>query len=96
MNLSKSKHCPFCGNTNLKIDSKSIPDGWTRLHARVNKETYYVRCNVCHAQGGAVSGKVIKSNLHLYSDHLPNWAVSPVVLMQRAIELWERRADNGE
>ncbi len=85
------KPCPFCGSASLRVDRKSKIAGWTGIDARVERETYSVRCNVCHARGGAVGGKVIQSHLHLYRDNMPEWAVTREELEQRAIEAWNRR-----
>ncbi len=91
MNRPELKPCPFCGSTKLKLESKNYRTGWTGIDARVEQETYSVRCNVCHARGGAVGGKVIKSRLDVYRDNVPNWAVTTEELKQRAIEAWNKR-----
>lgn len=94
MSLPKMKPCPFCGSKKLKLESKSSLAGWTGIDARVVRDTYSVRCNVCHARGGAVGGKVIKSRLDVYRDNMPEWAVTSEELKQRAVESWNRRATN--
>lgn len=55
--MSELKKCSSCGSEKLKIDKKS------KLYAhaavgRIERHTFSVRCNVCHARGGAVSGMV--------------------------------------
>lgn len=92
MNDRELKPCPFCGKTKLKLESKSVHAGWTGIDARVERETYSVRCNVCHARGGTVGGKVIKSQLHIYQDRMPTWATTSEALKEEAIEVWNRRA----
>lgn len=37
------KPCPFCGSIKLKVDKNT----------RNGRITYSVRCNICHARGGA-------------------------------------------
>ena len=88
------KPCPFCGGTKLKIDRKSKRAGWAGLDDRVEQHTYSVRCNTCHARGGAVGGKVIpywgfraREGLNL-----PSWATDDKALEEKAIEAWNRRA----
>lgn len=88
------KPCPFCGGTKLKLDKKQTKAGYTGIDALVKQETYSVRCNVCHARGGAVGGKVIHSRLDVYQNNMPEWATTKEALQQKAKELWNRRADN--
>ena len=88
------KPCPFCGGMKLKIERKSVYAGTNGLGQRVERMTYSVRCNKCHARGGAVGGKVL--SLYRFSiTKLPDWATTDVALKQQAIEVWNRRADNG-
>ena len=89
---SELKPCPFCGSTKLKIESKTRFAGYTGIDARVEQDTYSVRCNVCHARGGATSGKVIKSHMDIYSCKMPQWATTSDALKEKAIEAWNRRA----
>lgn len=87
------KPCPFCGGNKLKIDKKSRLAGYNGLDHRVNQVTYSVRCNTCHARGGAVGGKVIEQ-YHYYKTNgivLPDWATTPDELKTKAIEAWNRR-----
>ena len=55
--MADLKPCPFCGSDKLKIDSKSgrihyyEKDGMNPWQNVV----YSIRCNCCHARGGAVS-----------------------------------------
>ena len=93
--MAKLKQCPFCGSTKLKIESKSRHAGWTGIDALVEQDTYSVRCNVCHARGGTVGGRVIKSLLYVYRDNMPEWAATSEELKQKSIEAWNRRAGDG-
>ena len=94
--MAELKPCPFCGSTKLKLESKSRRAGWTGIDALVEQDTYSVRCNVCHARGGAAGGRVIKSHLYVYRDNMPEWAVTAEELKHKAIEAWNRRAEDGK
>ncbi len=87
--MSELKPCPFCGSTKLKIDSKSKRAGYTGLDAPVDQVTFSVRCNVCHARGGAVGGKVVDTASFL----MPSWAKEKRKLQDAAAEAWNRRAE---
>lgn len=45
------KPCPFCKGTNVTIDSKAGP-----IRQGVQRKTFSVRCNKCHARGPTTSG----------------------------------------
>ena len=92
----KLKPCPFCGSKKLKLDRKSKYAGCNGLDERVEQHTYSVRCNVCHARGGAVGGKVLFGSGLFGIDILPSWATTDKELKQKAIESWNRRADNEQ
>lgn len=91
----KLEPCPFCASTKLKLDKKSKHAGYNGLDWPVKYNTYSVRCNVCHARGGSVGGKVIphfnffKGDMNL---HLPEWATTDEELREKAISAWNRRA----
>lgn len=86
--------CPFCGSKKLKIQGTQRKIGATGTDEPVACETYSVRCNVCHARGGAVSGKVILTRLRLRESELPNWASSKEALQEKAIKVWNRRTND--
>lgn len=88
------KPCPFCGSKKLKIQGTQRKIGATRTDEPVARETYSVRCNVCHARGGAVGGKVILTRLRLRESELPNLASSRESLQENAIKAWNRRASD--
>lgn len=88
------KSCPFCGSKKLKIQGTQRKIGVTGTDEPVAHETYSVRCNVCHARGGAVSGKVILTRLRLRESELPKWASSRESLKEKAIKAWNRRASD--
>lgn len=89
----KLKPCPFCGSDKLKIDRKSKADVYNGLNQRVEYHTYSVRCNVCHARGGAAGGKVIPNFTLFFMGEvpLPTWATTDDVLTEQAIQAWNRR-----
>ena len=95
--MDKLKPCPFCGGTKLKIDRKSTLAGFDGTDQRVEQHTYSVRCNTCHARGGAVGGKVMPYNRRFYMGEipLPEWATTDDALQNKAVFSWNRRADNG-
>lgn len=91
--MTELKPCPFCGGAKLKIDRKSRLAGWNGLDMRVEMHTYSVRCNTCHARGGAVGGRVMNERFTRCAK-LPDWATTDKALEAKAIEAWNRRADN--
>ena len=86
--MDKLKKCPFCGSTKLKIDKKSKLYENTAI-ARIENHTFSVRCNVCHARGGAVGGKV--ADFRYTKNPLPEYLTTDVELKQKAIEAWNNR-----
>lgn len=86
--------CPFCHSVKAKLEKKSALAGYNGLDMRVNLEAYSVRCNVCHARGPTVSGKIIVGGL-LDGCDLPSWATDRATLKRKAAEAWNRRADHG-
>lgn len=92
--MESLKPCPFCGSNKLKIESKSVLDGYTFADERVERITFSVRCNSCHARGGAAGGKVITSASVLWKR--PEWATTEDELEDKAIEAWNRRANDEQ
>ena len=92
--MNDLKPCPFCGGTKLKMDRKSRLAGWNGLDMRVEMHTYSVRCNTCHARGGAVGGRVMNDPWTRCAQ-LPDWATTDNALEAKAIEAWNRRVENG-
>ena len=79
------KPCPFCGSTKLKIERKQ-----SRNVGRTATHTYSVRCNVCHARGSTVSGRIVKDP-RTFCSQTPEWSMTDEVLEENAIEAWNRR-----
>ena len=61
----------------------------------VRNRTYSVRCNVCHARGGTISGNVVPEMKLRPELDLPSWAVTDTELKERAIECWNRRVTDA-
>jgi Lar family restriction alleviation protein len=91
MGNNELKLCPFCGSAKLKIERKSKYVGCNRLGERVEQHTYSVRCNVCHARGGAIGGKVLFGTSIFGKDISPDWATTDAELKEKAINAWNRR-----
>ena len=77
------KPCPFCDGTKLKVERKSRLAGRNGLDMRVEMHTYSVRCNTCHARGGAVGGRVM-NDLWAHCTQLPDWATTDKTLEAKA------------
>lgn len=90
--MTDLKPCPFCGGTKLKVDRKSRLAGWNGLDMRVEMHTYSVRCNTCHARGGAAGGRVMNDPWTRCAQ-LPEWATTDKTLEEKAIEAWNRREE---
>lgn len=76
------KPCPFCGSVKLKIDNKQKLGEYDAISMhRLTYVTYSVRCNVCHARGGCVSGTI----------KFPPCEKNE--LKKKAAEAWNRRAE---
>ena len=52
-----------------------------------------VLCNTCHARGGAVGGRVMNDPWTRCAQ-LPDWATTDKTLEAKAIEAWNRRAND--
>lgn len=90
--MAELKPCPFCGGTKLKVMSKSAKAGHTGLDEPVVNMTFSVRCNVCHARGGAIGGKVIWGRMYsTHDEDLPQWATTAHILREKAITMWNTR-----
>lgn len=94
--MNELKSCPFCGSNKLKIQGSGRRIGVTGTDEPVAIETFSIRCNVCHARGGTVGGKVILTRLRVREIELPNWASSRDSLKEKAIEAWNRRTNDAE
>ncbi len=89
--MSDMLPCPFCNSDKLKLEKKSVLDGYTGFDDRVEKHTYSVRCNVCHARGPAVGGRII--HIRSVDCQLPSWATTDEALKKEAIALWNLRGE---
>ena len=93
--MADASWCPFCGSRKLKLEKKSVLDGFTGLDDRVERHTFSVRCNVCHARGPAFGGKVIP---HFFTNRIlgieveyPSWATTDEELKEKAVNAWNDR-----
>lgn len=89
MSEIKLKPCPFCGSTKLKINQKST---------KHNGEKAYVasiRCNVCHARGGAVtnitSPYVVKGDAE--AEVVSKWNSRAITSKENVAAKWEICSD---
>lgn len=94
--MDELQPCPFCGSKKLKIQCIQKKIGVTGICDFVVHATYSVRCNVCHARGSAVGGKVILTQLRQHESELPDWASSRESLKENAIKAWNRRTNDVE
>lgn len=86
--------CPFCHSTSVKLVRTAKAIGHNGLDWVVERHTYSVRCNSCHARGGTVSGKVIPQfNPNVIPGGLKpaSWQTTDEALVERAIRLWNKR-----
>ena len=74
------KPCPFCGSTSLKVESKH-----NGTHYWTGTHSATVRCNKCHARGSTASCKVDTNRYGADEE-----------TKRKAIEAWNRRAEDGK
>ena len=82
------KLCPFCGSAKLKIDKKLTLYGYNGLDMRAERHTYSVRCNACHARGGAIGGLVVVDRR---ATQVPAKFTTDAELTEKVIIVWNRR-----
>lgn len=87
--MGNMKICPFCGSDKLKIDMKKKGTRYFGI-GQLENYTASVRCNVCHARGGAVSGFVRNRRFVDKDDWLKD-EISIEELERRAVEKWNTR-----
>ena len=87
--MADLKPCPFCGSDKLKIDMKKKGTRYFGI-GQLENYTASVRCNVCHARGGAVSGFVRNRRFVDKDDWLKD-EISIEELERRAVEKWNTR-----
>lgn len=81
--------CPFCESDKLKIDMKKKGTRYFGI-GQLEYYTASVRCNVCHARGGAVSGFVRNRRFVDKDDWLKD-EISIEELERGAVEKWNTR-----
>ena len=87
--MKNMKICPFCESDKLKIDMKKKGTRYFGI-GQLENYTASVRCNVCHARGGAVSGFVRNRRFVDKDDWLKD-EISIEELKRRAVEKWNTR-----
>ena len=87
--MADLKLCPFCESDKLKIDMKKKGTRYFGI-GQLENYTASVRCNVCHARGGAVSGFVRNRRFVDKDDWLKD-EISIEELESRAVEKWNTR-----
>lgn len=82
--------CPFCGSDKLKLTRTAERIGYNGMEIPVYRVGFYVRCQICNARGGRVSGKVLA-----YDPPdglgLPSWASREEDLKWGAVDAWNMR-----
>lgn len=92
--MTELKPCPFCGYGKPQIDRKRRRAGYTGLDDIVYRDTYSVRCHRCHSRGGTASGLTLLSGCRVPEP--PEWLTTADELKAKAIEAWNRRAENDD
>ena len=87
--MADLKICPFCESDKLKIEMKKNGTRYFGI-GQLENYTASVRCNVCHARGGTVSGYVRNRRFVEAKDWLKD-EISIEELERRAIEVWNTR-----
>lgn len=105
--MNKLKPCPFCGSESVYMEVKKVLFGFNGRDQRIERHTFSVRCNKCHARGGTSGGKVIPfwySNTNPLTGEpydergefkLPKWATTDHCLREKAEEAWNMRVNDG-
>lgn len=84
------RHCPFCGNDNVKLIISERP--WSNgLKDIVYMHKAYVRCLICNARGPLASGRVM-----YVSYDLPSWARDPWTINEEAQNRWNAMCGKGD
>lgn len=74
--------------------SAKCPAYQAGLDCREEMHTFSVRCNTCHARGGAVGGRVMNDPWTRCTQP-PDWATTDKTLEAKAINAWNRRVNDG-
>ena len=93
--MMRMRSCPFCGSDKLKLMRNAQRAGFTWMDIPVNNVGYYVRCTVCNARGGRVSGKVLAYHPPA-GVALPGWASREDDLKWSAVDAWNMRRSSVE
>ena len=91
MEHNELKPCPFCGSDKVKVEGKNKK---SLSYEGLEHRTYAVRCNKCHSRGGTASGHIRNHFYHL-TERGKELMESESEIRKRAIENWNRRANDG-
>jgi Lar family restriction alleviation protein len=95
------KPCPFCGYKSIKITERRHKN-WIAYFSKfgcdyetIIKISANVICNKCHAKGGTAVGNIqgVGNMREVTKDRFK--IVEHETIKQKAIELWNRRVNNG-
>jgi hypothetical protein len=93
--MDEIRPCPFCGSDKLKLMRNAERVGFNGLDIPVYRVGFYVRCQICNARGGRVSGHVLA-----YDPPdglgLPSWASREEDLKWGAVNAWNMRRSSVE
>ena len=90
--MNRMRSCPFCGSDKLKLMRNATRAGFNGLDIPVYNVGFYVRCTICNARGGRVSGKVLAYDPPA-GVALPGWASREEDLEWSAVDAWNMRHD---
>ena len=93
--MNRMRSCPFCGSDKLKLMRNADRAGFNGLDIPVYNVGFYVRCTVCNARGGRVSGKVLAYDPPA-GVALPGWASREEDLEWSAVDAWNMRSPDIE
>lgn len=90
--------CPFCGaKGKVRCESRKRQVWRNDFGDYVEYRTYHIRCTACNARGGTVGGLVTYANefkiIKIYGQE--TLVQTHSYYERKALEKWNRRADNG-
>ena len=99
------KPCPFCGYKKSRISERwsrhwisyYVGEGLdveSRVEVVINIRANVI-CNKCHARGGTARGNIARDGSMRESTKERFKIKEKETIEQRAIEMWNRRANNG-
>ena len=92
MKKTELKPCPFCGSDKVNVEGKRKKE---LSYEGLERITYAVRCNKCHARGGTASG-YIRNSFYRLTERGLELMETVSEICNRAINAWNRRADHEQ